>query len=101
MKIHDNYIQLSATDLSNHLYCNHLTELNRQVAAGVLKRPYRNDPALEVLAQRGREHEEAYIKHLTQKGLATVNLQGKPLEATIDAMAQGIDVIIQPRLENK
>jgi predicted RecB family nuclease len=100
MKLLNNDIQLSATDLSNHLYCHHLTELNRLVAHDQLSRPYRNDPALEVLAQRGREHEAAYIEYLKKKNLTTVNLQGKPLQATIEAMAQGIDVLIQPRLEN-
>src|SRR3954464_12752440 len=100
MKLVSEHIQLSATDLSNHLYCHHLTELNRLVAEGFLKKPYRNDPALEVLAQRGREHEEAYIEHLKKKGLTTISLSGKSIMETTEAMAQGIDVLVQARLES-
>jgi predicted RecB family nuclease len=100
MKQFETHLQLAATDLSNHLYCKHLTELNRKVAIGELKKPYRNDPALEVLAQRGREHEQAYIEHLKKSGCTVIDLQGKPLTATIEAMAAGLDVLVQPRLEN-
>jgi uncharacterized protein len=100
MKFLNNHIYLAATDLSNHLYCNHLTELNRQVAFGNLSKPYRNDPALEVLAQRGREHEEAYIRHLEKSGLTTINLQGKSVAETTEAMSKGFDVLIQARLES-
>jgi uncharacterized protein len=95
-----NTLQLSATDLSNHLYCHHLPQLNKQVAEGNLKRPYRNDPTLDALAQRGREHESSYVKYLESKGLTTINLTNKNLEATIDAMSQAVDVITQARLEN-
>ena len=93
--------QLAATDISNHLSCPHLTQLNRKVALGELKKPYRNDPSLEVLAQRGREHEAAYVEFLSKKGLKIVSLAQQPLAATIKAMQEGIDVIVQARLEEE
>jgi predicted RecB family nuclease len=92
---------LAATDLSNHLSCTHLTQLNRKVALSELKKPYRKDPSLEILAQRGREHEAAYVEHLKKKNLSVVNLQNQPASATLDSMAKGVDVIVQARLEHE
>jgi uncharacterized protein len=94
-----NIFQLSATDLSNHLSCRHLTELNRKVALGELQRPHWNDPSLEVLEQRGRDHEAAYVSFLRSKGFNVADLRGAAMTATIDAMTQGVDVIVQARLE--
>jgi predicted RecB family nuclease len=96
----DNSFGLSATDLSNHLSCAHLTQLNKKFVLGELKKPYRNDPSLEVLEQRGREHEAAYVESLKKKGLKIVTLTMQPLEATLKAMREGIDVIVQARLED-
>jgi uncharacterized protein len=101
MNLHSDKLTLAATDLSNHLGCNHLTQLNIKVAKGELKRPYRNDPSLDVLVRRGREHEAAYVEHLKTQNRTAVNLQNKPIEATIEAMMQGVDVIVQARLENQ
>lgn len=59
----------------------------------------RHDPSIEVLKQRGEEHEAAYVAYLkNKKGVTSIYLKGKPLEATIEAMKQGIDVITQPLL---
>lgn len=99
MNFSDNIFYLSATDLSNHLSCRHLTELNRKVALDELKRPYWKDPALEVLEQRGRDHEAAYVAFLVSKGLTIINLTQQPVAATVKAMEQGFDVIVQARLE--
>jgi uncharacterized protein len=56
----NDHFQLAATDLSNHLGCDHLTQLNRLVAKGEETKPNWNDPSLAVLAKRGEEHEAAY-----------------------------------------
>jgi predicted RecB family nuclease len=94
MNFTDNIFQLSATDLSNHLSCRHLTELNRKVALGELKKPHWTDPQLEILIQRGHDHEKAYVDHLRSLG-KTVAHNANALEA----MHQGVDVIVQARLE--
>lgn len=86
---------LSATDLSNHLACDHLTQLNRLLAQDKIKKPTWYDPSLEVLIQRGRDHEAAYVEFLAQKGLSIINLKGKNETATIEAMRKGADVIVQ------
>ncbi len=91
--------QLSATDLSNHLSCRHLTELNRLVALGEAEKPRWYDPSLQILIERGREHEAAYVEFLKSQGLTAINLQGKSIDATIDAMREGVDLLIQARLD--
>ena len=90
--------QLTATDLANHLGCQHITQLDRKVALKELNKPHRNDPALEVLIQRGREHEEAYVEFLRKKGLSIADLRNKSPEATLQAMRDGVDVITQANL---
>jgi predicted RecB family nuclease len=100
MKLVSGTVQLSATDLANHLGCRHLTELNRLVALGKRNKPSWSDPALAVLAKRGADHETAYVNHLQSQGLTVINLNGQPLTATIDAMQKGIDIIVQAELSS-
>lgn len=94
-----NTFQLSATDLSNHLGCDHLTQLNRLVAKGEETKPNWNDPSLAVLAKRGEEHEAAYVEYLKKQGLTSIYLKNQPIESTLDAMKKGIDVLVQAKLE--
>ncbi len=62
---------------------------------GKLKKPVWSDLSLDILIARGKEHEDAYVSYLKKKGFTTVDLEGKPMEATIEAMGKGIDVITQ------
>lgn len=89
---------LAATDLSNHLSCQHLTQLNRRVALGEIKKPAWRDPSLDVLIKRGEEHEAAYVAYLKDKGLSSVYLKGQSVEATAVAMKSGVDLIVQAPL---
>lgn len=98
MKASKGNIQLSASDLANHLACKHLTELDRLVATGKKSAPSWRDPALAILEKRGRAHEEAYVEFLRAAGLSVVNLIHQPREATLDAMRQGVEVIVQATL---
>jgi predicted RecB family nuclease len=100
MKLVSGKIQLSPTDLSNHLGCRHLTELNRLVALEKRAKPTWMDPALAVLAKRGADHEDAYVNHLRGQGLSVENLKGKDFQATVNAMQQGTDVIVQAALSD-
>lgn len=95
MKILTEKIQLSPTDLSNHLGCRHLTELNRLLALKEIEKPSWTDPALAVLAARGDEHEDGYVEHLRGQGLEVAYLKGKFPDATLEAMKRGVDVIVQ------
>ena len=66
MKILGDRLALSATDLSAHLGCHHLTQQNLRAARGELERPYFDDPTLEVLREKGIEHEAQYLQHIAQ-----------------------------------
>jgi len=92
--------ELAATDLSNHLSCAHLTQLERKVALKEIKKPTWHDPSLDVLIQRGQEHEAAYVEFLSRKGLKVVNLNGQSSQRVVEAMKHGADVIVQAALQN-
>ena len=95
-------VVFSATDLSNHLACHHLTTLERRALSGGPSRPVRHDPALERLIQRGLEHERAYVERLRAEGKHVVELGevagDSALQRTRTAMGEGADVIVQAAL---
>ncbi|RMH36610.1 MAG: TM0106 family RecB-like putative nuclease [Deltaproteobacteria bacterium] len=93
--------RLSASDVANHLGCRHLTTLDLAAARGLASPPTWKDPALEVLEQRGFEHERTYVDHLRALGMNVVDLraeEGSAVDATTNAMRRGIDVIVQATL---
>jgi len=67
-------LRRSATDLANLLSCRHRTALNMAVAQGKLRRPRVDDPLLEILAERGKAHEKAYVDSLRAQGLSVVDI---------------------------
>src|SRR6476659_6909273 len=97
----------SATDLVAFLACEHLTQLERAAIAGLVERPIRDDPELDVIRKRGFQHEARYLADLRAEGRVAVEIEqdgsiadrGDQLRAaasaTIDAMAAGHDVIYQ------
>jgi predicted RecB family nuclease len=105
MRIENQQLLLSAGDLAKHLGCRHLTSLDLLAARGEIRKPYRDDPTLAVLQERGFRHEAAYLLHLTDRVhsvLAEDDSLDEParLQRTIDAMRSGIDVIAQADLRN-
>lgn len=48
----------------------YLTDLDLKVAKGLLAKPTYQDPGLDVLIERGRQHEQGYLEHLAARGLA-------------------------------
>lgn len=101
MKDINSQLQKSASDLSNYLGCKHLSRLDLSVALGKRKAPDWQDPASAILAQRGQEHEDAYVRFLKDKGLTVLELNGQPTDATVEAMKSGADVITQANLGNE
>src|SRR5512134_2736789 len=97
----------AATDLVAYLACEHLTQLERAALAGLVDRPMRDDPELDIIRKRGFEHEARYLADLQAGGRTAVTItpdgsiedQGERLRAaaaaTTDAMAAGADVIYQ------
>src|SRR5450432_2548668 len=99
-------LRLSATDLSNHLTCQHLTQVNHAAALGEKSPPPFAAPDAAVLAQRGLEHEQAYVRLLRQSGLSIADLsalKSEPgaLSQTKQAMLAGADVIVQAALASE
>jgi predicted RecB family nuclease len=99
---HDDLV-LSATDLSNHLACRHLTTLDHAVACGEKSAPKFFDPRLAILRERGFEHERAYLSHLRNRGIEVLELpevgsEEAALHSTLDAMRSGVAVIAQATL---
>src|SRR5450631_3811189 len=75
MKASSGDFRLSASDLSNHLACRHLTSLDFDVAVGDKSAPTWLSPDLWVLQKRGLEHETAYIAHLAAQGLSVLDMR--------------------------
>lgn len=103
MKLLGEQFRLSATDLSNHLACLHLTTLDRAVTLGRLKPPTYWDPRLAVLRERGLAHERAFLDHLREQGLDVVEMDQTldaeaALACTRAAMNEGVHVIAQATL---
>lgn len=98
-------VHLSASDLVGHLNCRYLTALDLAVAKGELAKPFVWDPVLEVLAERGAQHEKAYVDHLQSQGLAITAIDGVGVETaavdkTIAAMKAGVPVVVQGALQS-
>ena len=105
MKIIESNLQFSASDLVNHLSCNHLSMLDVELAKGNLSKPDHYDPLLEILRERGELHEAAFIGHLKNQGFEVVVIDGvdisdKSVAATLEAMRSGKQIIIQGALKS-
>ena len=99
----------SATDLVGFLACSHRFALERAALAGLVKKPIRNDPAIDLVARRGEAHERRYLADLKAEGRTVVEIErpadedprpyGERLRAqataTEAAMRGGADVIYQ------
>ena len=103
MQLKKKQLVLSASDLANHLGCQHLTQLSRKVAHDELTRPFRHDPLLEALIERGEQHERDYLEHLKLQGMSVFEVSGdkdNSTDKTLQAMRKGYDVIVQAKLKN-
>jgi uncharacterized protein len=102
MRLVDQLLRLSATDLANHLGCVHLSRLNLALAEGRAQKPKWRDPVTELLAERGAAHERAYLAHLRdEQALDVVEIpESGGDSATVAAMAEGAAAIYQAHLGN-
>lgn len=99
-------LHFSATDLAGHLSCNHLTQLDAEVARGARTKLKSWEPLLEILRRRGDLHEQAYLDHLEGTGYEIVPIDGVGLEErhadeTVAAMRSGAAIISQAALLDK
>lgn len=109
MKLSGTTLELSATDLSNFLGCKHRTALDMAAAAGRREKPTKPfDPLLELLIERGLDHEKQYVDWLKAQSLLVEDLShidslnhlDELVAATHDAMKRGADVIVQGALRD-
>jgi predicted RecB family nuclease len=104
MKLHLNQPLYSATDLLNFLGCTHATALDIGVMGRALAAPTSQDDGyLEILKEKGLDHERLYLEQLKTEGRVVVEIER---DASIEAMAErtrqamrdGADVIYQGAL---
>ena len=106
MQLIDGTPVFSATDLVGYLACEHLIALERAALAGLVDRPDRPDPELDVIRRRGVEHERRYLADLRAEGRSVVEIsrddeadRGEAIRRqaneTAAAMAAGADVVYQ------
>lgn len=96
-------LDLSASDLSQFLGCVHRTALDLAVTHRLRVAPAWRDPAVEILQERGLEHERKYVDALRTRG-AVVDLSdrgGAEAEAvTMALMAAGAPFVVQAALRD-
>src|SRR4029079_4309274 len=112
MQLIDGSPVYSARDLVGFLACEHLTQLERAVLAGLAERPHLPGPELGVLRKRGDEHEQRYLAELAVDGRSVLAItldayssdRGEGLRlaaaATVEAMESGAQVIYQATFFN-
>jgi predicted RecB family nuclease len=104
MKLHLSQPLYSATDLLNFLGCTHATALDFELMGGRLAGPTSQDDAyLEILKEKGLDHEHLYLSKLKAEGRVVVEIEhNHSIEAMADrtrqAMRDGADVIYQGAL---
>jgi uncharacterized protein len=105
MRVVDDVLVVSPSDLSNFLSCRHRAGLDLAAAHQQLVRPTSDDPYAALLQKHGEEHERAYVEALRAQGKQIVDLadyKNDPDAAgkTRVAMRAGADVIVQAKLES-
>src|SRR4051812_41016462 len=107
MQLIDGRPVYAATDLVGFLACSHRLALERAALAGLVERPIRDDPEIELIARRGVAHEQAYLAELRASGRSVVEIArdgsaataGDELRAaaaeTEAAMRAGTEVVYQ------
>jgi uncharacterized protein len=103
LKVSNGKLAISASDLVGYLNCNHLSALDIDVVNGAREKPQHYDPLLELLKERGNQHEQAYLDHLKQSGFEYVCIDGVDIsdasvKATVEAMQRGCQIIVQAAL---
>ena len=90
MQLIDGRPVYSATDLVGYLACEHLTNLESAAVAGLVRRPNRDDPEMDRIAQRGDEHEHRFLEELRSEGFGIVEIRrdGSRADTTPDPAAE-------------
>ncbi len=104
MRMVDDGLRLSASDLMRFKGCRHATTLDLRLIEVGDMRPGADGAEAELLQRQGDEHELAFLQSLKAEGRLVVEIpkEGISLEEsvrlTLEAMAEGPDVIFQGAL---
>lgn len=99
MKITDSRLRLSASDVANYLACQHLAQLDLQMARGRLRPPHEVDIGFQDLVRRGEVHETAVLDRFRADGRVVVEIsEADGAEATAEAIRAGVELIYQGTL---
>ncbi len=95
-------VMFSATDVVNHLACEHLTTLNLQAIGNRSMIPA-EDPQLALLQKKGDAWERRYLQQLRDAGRSIVEVprdlpRADAIAATHRALRSGADIIYQAAL---
>src|SRR3954470_2092813 len=106
----DSTLVLAATDLTNHLACEHLTQQRLGVVRGERTKPRpAEDPHAELVRERGQRHEDEQLARLSEEcgGHVDLSTETAPYSregleaaaaATPTAMHEGASLIYQAQL---
>ena len=95
----------SATDIANFLACRHLLNLELAEAAGNIKKPFFQDPFVDLLRELGNRHEAAYLSHLKATHRQVVSISSdldwpEAVARTTEAIREDADVIYQATFQD-
>jgi len=102
MKLQNNQLIFSATDLSGYVNCKSLTFYNKEAALGKRKKPVYSNPLTQLLIDKGIAFEDAYLEELAAEGLRILKIDKEDREAaenTAKGMKAGYDIIYQARVK--
>lgn len=103
MRLVDGRVVYAASDLNDYLACPHRVALNRRALLHG-ERPPADDPTLEIVKRKGREHERRVLERLEADGVAVLRIpEGdgtvaelrRAVETTRAAMRSGAEAIYQ------
>jgi uncharacterized protein len=80
----------AATDLVGFLACEHLVGLELAAMRGLVVRPDRNDPEIDLIAKRGLEHEARYLAGLEAARRNVVRIPSPPRDSGSDERLEGL-----------
>jgi predicted RecB family nuclease len=91
----------SATDIASFLACRHTATLAHDESKNEITKPFFNNPTIDLLQKLGLEHEQRYLRELSDNdGLAVsqIDISGNwedAVAATVRAMREGVDAVYQ------
>jgi len=104
--MHKKNSEFSATHIANFLACHHLLTLDQAEEAGEIEKPFFNDPGVDLLRELGLQHEQTYLRHLTESltlkvvHIPTDGAWTDAVSRTTEAIRAGADAIYQATFQD-